>query len=398
MLPEKLCNNLCSLMEGKDRLTLSCIVEVTKDGEVTLREITPSVIRSRKRLTYSKVYSILSGDDDGSDLGEDIILMLKNADALADILIRKRDDRGSINLEVKEAKISIIKNRVEVSPFDRNKAHKIIEEFMILANETVAEYAYYLSLPFLYRVHEKPLLEKVERLTEFLKGLGVNRKWHMDNIYPKDFQSLLTLFEGDRENLKPMVNRVMLRSMQKAKYLPENLGHFGLSSKCYTHFTSPIRRYPDLVVHRILKEFLSGNDNLAEKFDAFVEHASKVSSEKERNAETAERAVDDYYKLLYLSDKIGETFTGIISGVQSFGFFVELACTAEGLVKIDTLKGGNYNFDEKNFTLKNSKNKYKLGQEVEIVVVGADLGSKRAEFMLKEDFIRCKKRRSVVKY
>ena len=398
MLPERLCNDLCSLKEGVDRLTLSCIMRVNKNGEVIDNEIVPSIIRSKARMTYTEVFAILNGDENASKkYDENIIKMLKYADTLCGILMNKRDERGSIDLDVKEAQITINKGKVEIYERERNRAHKMIEEFMILANETVAEYAFYLNLPFIYRIHEKPTVEKMERLTEFLKGLGVNRKWHIDNVYPKDFQSLLALFETERKNLAPMVNRVTLRSMQKAKYYPENEGHFGLSSKCYCHFTSPIRRYPDLVVHRILKYFLSGNQDAEEKFSDFVYSASSQSGNKERSAETAERAVDDYYKILYLSDKIGQEFKGVISGVQNFGFFVELPNTAEGIVKIDTLLGKDYKFDEKNFKLYNSKNCYKLGQEVEIIVANADLTNKRAEFMLKDSYLRLTKNMRVVK-
>ncbi len=391
MLPERLSNDICSLMPNVIRLTLSCIMRINSKGEVIDSEITPSYIRSKARMTYSSVAKILDGDAQEFAKYGEISDMLKIAGELADILIAKRDKRGSIDLDVKEAKIEVSKKgEISVEEFDRTKAHRLIEEFMICANETVAEYAYYLGLPFIYRIHEKPVEDKIERLMEFLRGLGINRKWHADNIYPKDFQALLEELREDSP-LFPLVNRVMLRSMQKAKYSPENAGHFGLASKCYSHFTSPIRRYPDLAIHRVLKAFLAGETETEERFSDFIASASSRSSDKERLAETAERAVDDYYKLLYMQEHLGEEFKGIISGVQNFGFFVELPNTVEGIIKIDTLSGGKYEYNEKRYTLSNKKNCYKLGQEVEIVVVGVDLGNKRAEFMLKEDFSRCKK-------
>jgi ribonuclease R len=226
---------------------------------------------------------------------------------------------------------------------------------------------------------------------DFLKGLGINRKWHADNVYPKDFQALLGELAESESPLAPLVNRVMLRSMQKAKYSPENEGHFGLASKCYSHFTSPIRRYPDLAIHRVLKAFFRGEQDIEERYLEFVASASTQSGNKERGAETAERAVDDYYKMLYMSDHVGEEFTGVISGVQNFGIFVELPSTVEGIVKVDTILGKDFKYDELNYTLSNKNRSFKLGQIVEIVVVGVDMGNKRAEFMLKDDYLNCKK-------
>lgn len=389
MLPESLCNGMCSLRPNEDRLTLSCVMRINSDGEVIDNEIFPSVINSKARLTYTAVYDFLSAKTDGFTNVAGLNDMLKNASDLADILSKKRDSRGSIDLDVKEAKITVKNNRVEVSHSQRNKAHKLIEEFMIVANETVAEYAYYLDIPFLYRIHEKPTEEKILALLEFLKGLGRPQKWHSDNVYPKDFQALLNKLKTENDPTFTLINRVMLRSMQKAKYNSDNIGHFGLSSKCYCHFTSPIRRYPDLVVHRVLKAFFKGQD-VHQIYDDFVNKAAVQSGEKERNAELAERAVDDYYKMLYISDYIGCEFTGIISGVQSFGVFVELPSTVEGIVKIDTIRGKGFEFDDKNYRLFNAKRSFKLGQTVEIVVVGVDLVNRRAEFMLKDDYLNCK--------
>lgn len=380
MLPKRLCNDLCSLKEGVERLTLSCVMTVNSDAQVIDYEITPSVIKSRARMTYTAVQKIIDGGDykkEYKDVVDNILLM----NELADILIESRDKQGSIDLDVKESAIQVDENgEITVFPAPRDKAHRIIEEFMILANVTVAEYMYYLEKPFIYRVHESPAPDRLENFYLFLKGLGVQFKRKKDEVFPKDFQTILK--NAENTPAYTLINRVMLRSMQKAKYSPIDVGHFGLSKEHYCHFTSPIRRYPDLVIHRILKDFLSGERKLEEKYGEFVFSASKQSSEKERNAIDAERAVDDYYKLLYISGFVGEEFDGIVSGVTGFGLFVELSSGVEGIIRLETLKGKRYEVDQKNYTLSNGKYTYKLGQKVKIKVVGVNYGERRAEFML----------------
>ncbi|MBR2614444.1 MAG: ribonuclease R [Clostridia bacterium] len=380
MLPNVLCNDLCSLRPNQDRLTLSCMMEVDKEGEVVDRRIVKSVIRSKRRMTYERVQLILDGDKDLCVQYEEILPLIKDMETLAKILVNKRDKKGSINLDVKESKITVNKKEIFIEEYKRNFSNQIIEEFMICANETVAEYMFYLEKPFIYRIHEKPDEEKLNKFLEFLNGLGIVVKFKKNKVFPSDFNALLKKLEGNDKFF--LVNRVMLRSMQKAKYSPEDVGHFGLSSEHYCHFTSPIRRYPDLVIHRIIKAFLDGEGDLEERFGEFVYTASNESSKKERNAIEAERAVDDYYKIQYMSGKIGEEFEGIISGVTNFGIFVELKNTVEGLVRLNVLKGGRYLFDEKTYTLSNKKNKYKLGDKVKIKVAGVDYGNKRAEFLL----------------
>ncbi len=382
MLPENLCNNVCSLREGVDRLTLSCIMTVDKNGEVVDYEIAPSVINSSARMTYTKVQKILDGDKNLIEQYKPLIKSITLMNELADILIKKRDREGSIDLDVKESAIFVDdKGEIIVQPAPRDKAHRLIEEFMILANVTVAEYMFYLEKPFIYRVHEQPTAERVDDLFSFLKGLGINAKRKKGEIFSKDFQALLK--NAENTPAYTLINRVMLRSMQKAKYSPIDVGHFGLSKEHYCHFTSPIRRYPDLVIHRIIKEFLAGRDNLEEKYGEFVFTASKQSSDKEKNATEAERAVDEYYKMLYISNYVGEEFDGIVSGVINFGVFVELYSGVEGLVKVETLKGKRkYVLDSKNYTLSDGKNTYKLGQTVRIKVVGVNIGERRAEFIM----------------
>lgn len=380
MLPEKLCNDLCSLRAGVDRLTLSCVMTVDKNGKVCDYKITPSVINSSARMTYNQVQKIIDGDKATIKKHKNIVPSITLMNELADILIKRRDEEGSIDLDVKESAIYVDKKgNISVEPAPRDKAHRIIEEFMILANVTVAEYMFYLEQPFIYRVHESPSEEKLRVFYDFLKGLGINAKRKRDGVFSKDFQTVLKKAEDTPQYT--LINRVMLRSMQKAKYSPVNVGHFGLSKEHYCHFTSPIRRYPDLVIHRIIKDFLSGKGELERIYGEFVFDASKQSSEREKNASEAERTVDDYYKLLYISDFIGEEFNGIVSGVTGFGVFVELESGVEGLVKIETIKGKRFTYDEKTFTLSDGKKSYKLGQGVRIKVAGVNYGDRRAEFV-----------------
>ncbi len=389
MLPEKLCNDLCSLKEGVDRLTLSCVMVIDDKGKVLDYEICPSVIRSSARMTYTNVQKIIDGDNETINRYKHLENSISLMNELADILIKKRDNEGSIDLDVKESAIYALKSgEIIVKPAPRDKAHRIIEEFMILANVTVAEYVFYLEKPFIYRVHESPSEEKLENFYTFLNGLGIKYKRKKDQVYPKDFQSILK--GAENTPYYTLINRVMLRSMQKAKYSPVDVGHFGLSAEHYCHFTSPIRRYPDLVVHRILKDFIKGNEMMEEKYGEFVFLASKKSSEREKNATEAERAVDDYYKILYISNFVGEEFDGIVSGVTNFGVFVELESGVEGLIKIETLKGKRYVHDEKNYTLSNGKESFKIGQKLTIKVAGVNFGERKAEFILVNDNLQVK--------
>ena len=381
MLPEKLCNDVCSLKEGEDRLTLSVVMSLNGKGEVEDYEIVKGVIKSKARLTYTEVQKIIDGDKKAiNKRGESICDAIAKMHALAQILIEKRDKNGTINLDVKESAITVKNGEITITATERDIAHRIIEEFMILANVTVAEYMYYLEKPFIYRVHDKPSPEKTEEFYEFLKSLNVKFKRKRDEIFPKDFQTILKEAEG-----KPtytLINRVMLRSMQKAKYSPECIGHFGLSEEKYCHFTSPIRRYPDLVVHRIIKEFLDGAENLEQKYANFVIEASKQSSERERIAIEAERAVDEYYKMLYINEYVDCEFDGVVSGMLSSGIFVELANGIEGFVRFDSRRYGIANFDKKKYTFSIGKHTFRLGQSVRISVYDVDLIARKAEFIL----------------
>ncbi|MDY6368018.1 MAG: ribonuclease R [Clostridia bacterium] len=380
MLPERLSNDLCSLREGVDRLTLSCIISFNYEGKVKGYKILPSVINSKKRATYSKVLAVLDGDDvaikEYVDIKDDIYLMAE----LADILEKRSEEQGSVNLDVKESSISVAKDgNITVKAAVQDKARKLIEQFMIAANCCVAEYLFFAEQPCIYRIHEKPTEEKTDKFYAFLSAVGVAVKRNK-TVYPKDFAVILEKTEDLPSHT--VINRVMLRSMQKAKYSPDDVGHFGLSKDHYCHFTSPIRRYPDLTVHRILKDFIAGNDT--GKYSDLVYSVAAQSSEREKVAQDAERAVDDFYKTLYADEHVGEEFDAVISGVTSFGLFAELENGVEGLIKLETLKGKRFTFDENRFSLSSGKKTYVLGQPVKIKIVGIDLSQRKSEFMLIE--------------
>ena len=381
MLPEELCNDICSLKQGEDRLTLSCIINIDNTGEVYNSRVVKSVINSKARLTYSKVQKMIEGDSEiinqYNHVYEDLSLM----NELADILIKRREKEGYIDLDLKESLITVDKDgSINVCPAPRDKAHRIIEEFMILANVCIAKIMTELSIPCLYRIHERPDEEKYRQFLTFLSGLGINQSF-VEELTTRDYQEILDRVKD--HTAYNVINRVMLRSMKKAKYSPIAKGHFGLGEKLYCHFTSPIRRYPDLFVHRVLKDYLENGESFVyKKYQSIAPSVAEKSSNTERNSIEAERAVDDYYKALYVSNFVGEEFDGIISGVTPFGIFVELESGVEGLVKVETLKGRAYKYDENNFLLSNGESKYKLGQGVKIRVAGVNIADRRAEFLL----------------
>ncbi len=381
MLPRELSNGICSLNENQLRLTLSCIMEISPDGEVVDRQIVKSAIQSKKRMTYTKVQAILDGNEKVIEENKDVYSMIMLMGELQEILTRKRDQRGSVDLDVKEAHITYNNGEISVSPRESKRAYKVIEEFMVLANETVAEFAFFQELPILYRIHEKPTVEKATSFVEFLKILGVNVRWRPENARPSDYASVL-----DRIKDKPfysLVNKVMLRSMQKASYYPENLGHFGLSSKCYCHFTSPIRRYPDLIVHRVLKHVLDGDIvAINDLYGDFIYDMATQTSEREKKATEVERAVDDLYKAKYMENFIGREFDAVISGVTAFGVFSELENSVEGITKLEDLPRGNYVFDQKSYKLSCSKHSFSLGEKVRVGVLDVDLSARRTEFII----------------
>lgn len=381
MLPEELSNDICSLRPNVDRLTLSCVMEFDRAGKRGKFRIVEGVIRSHARLTYRKVQAMLDGDRDLQHKYAAVYPSLVEMKQLAEALIAMRKARGTVDLSIKEAKITVEGDRIEISEYPRLFSHRLIEEFMIAANECVAEFGEKKKLPLLYRVHERPAPDKVAGFLDYLDGLGIRAHFDEASVTPKDFQKVLTSLEGRREF--DLVNRVMLRSMQKARYSGEDAGHFGLASEHYCHFTSPIRRYPDLVVHRAIKE--SRRKGQLDALRALIPEEAKQTSERERVAVEAERAVDDYYKLLYMESKIGESFGGVISGVTNFGIFVELDNTVEGLIRLETLSGGRFELDEAHYALSGGGKTYRLGEPIEITVAGVDRAARRVEFILKEE-------------
>lgn len=384
MLPFELSNGICSLNEGVDRLTLSCIMEIDESGEIVDKKIAKSVIKSKRRMTYTEVQGVLDGDKKYADEPKEIVKLVGLMRELQRILSAKRDKRGSVDLDVKESHITVKDGVIEVEPRKNEVAYKIIEEFMVAANESVAEYAFYLEVPFIYRVHGKPTPEKAEGFVEFIKALGINVRWKSGEVRPSDYSAVLDKIKD--EPIFPVVNKIMLRSMQKAKYSPENEGHFGLSSKCYCHFTSPIRRYPDLVVHRVIKMIIDGKiGELIDLYGNFVYEAAKISSENERVSDEAERKVDDLYKAFYMRDKVGEEYDAVISGVTANGVYSELENSVEGFTGIEDLPRGNYTFDPKRYTLYSGKRRFTIGDEVRIGVVGVDIASRKTQFVILAD-------------
>lgn len=386
MLPHALSNGICSLNEGEDRLTLSCIMDIDSKGVVIGHEICESIINSDHRMTYTAVDAIVSKDD--AELKEkygdfaDTFLLMKE---LADILRKKRHDRGSIDFDFPECKIILDdKGRpVEIKPYDRNAATKIIEDFMLIANETVAEDYFWQEIPFLYRTHEKPDEEKMMKLGTFINNFGYTLRMPNKEVHPKEIQKLLDKVEGSPE--EALISRLTLRSMKQAKYTTLNSGHFGLAAKYYTHFTSPIRRYPDLQIHRIIKENLNGrlNEKRVKHYEHILPEVSVQTSTRERVAEEAEREVDKMKKVQYMSKHIGEEFEGVISGVTNWGFYVELPNTVEGLVRITELKDDYYIFDENHYELigELKRKTFKLGQQIRVMVTDCDRFARTIDFV-----------------
>ena len=381
MLPRPLSNGICSLNEGEDRLTLSCLMRIDKKGAVKSSEIVEGIIRSTHRMTYNEITKILDGDTELCKQYADVKGMVLLCEELTRILQTMRDKKGSISLDVKEAKIILTENNeIKIPDYERAFSYQIIEAFMVLANETVAEYMNSIEAPFIYRIHEKPSEEKAVTFRAFAQTLGLTARFSAADVKPYDYQRLLKTAEA--MPIYSILNRVMLRSMQKARYSPENLGHFGLASSCYCHFTSPIRRYPDLCIHRIIKEVINGGYARAtDLYGEFVSRAAKQSSERERRAADAERDVDDLYTTMYMSEHLGEEYDAIVSGVTAFGLFAELPNTVEGFIPIESLFG-EFFFDADRFTLSSDTESYTIGQNVRIKVVDVDFYRRRTEFRL----------------
>lgn len=382
MLPKALSNGACSLNEGEDRYAMSCFMLFDKRGNRLSYELCESVIRSDKRMTYDEVTSILDGGEKADTDYPEIAPMLRDMAELCLSLENKRKEAGEVSLDVKEAHIYLNeRGEIVIPDYELALSHRIIEQFMVSANEAVAEFAERRKAPFLYRIHEQPAPEKASLLYGFLRDLGINAKGDTEDARPVDYQRILS--EVEDKPFASVVNKVMLRSMQKARYSEDNKGHFGLASGCYCHFTSPIRRYPDLFVHRVLKCLLHGEDDLAKaKFAPLARVAAIDTSERERQAETAERDVDDLYKVAYMQERIGEEYDAVISGVIESGIFAELANTVEGFIRFESLPADRYDFYAEKFLLKGKNHSYRIGDKVRVKVAGCDLGSRRVQFTL----------------
>lgn len=388
MLPKTLSNGICSLNPKVNRLTLSVFMKIDKQGNVEFESLKKSVIRSCERLTYNDVADMLEGKKTISKY-EYIMPDLLNMQKLAEILYKRRQKRGSINFDFPEAKVitNDFGEPVDIVKTERRVSHKMIEEFMLVANETVAELAFWGELPFVYRVHEPPTIEKVQDFNRFLINFGYGLKGKIDEdnpVHPKAFQQVAEKIKGTREEI--MISTYMLRSLMKADYRPENLGHFGLAAKYYCHFTSPIRRYPDLMIHRILKSYIDGWDS--DKFSEIVKEASKNSSDREQAAEYCERDVDDMMKAAFMSQFLGESFNATVSSVTGFGMFVELENTVEGLIRLADMKDDYYEYDEPSRTIrgKRSLKEYKIGDKIDVVLVRTNLLERQIDFVREEDF------------
>ncbi len=386
MIPHRLSNGICSLNPQVDRLTLSCEMEIDPNGEVVGHEIFQSVIKTNERMTYKDVNEILENDDQElMEKYKDLVPMFREMAALAKTLRQKRMGRGAIDFDFKEAGVIVDEEgkAVDVKLRERSVAERLIEEFMLAANETVAEHFHWMEVPFIHRIHEDPDQSKLQHFFEFVANLGFSVKGTSEKVHPQALQKVLEEVEGTQEDM--IISKLMLRSMQQAKYDPQSLGHFGLATEFYTHFTSPIRRYPDLTVHRLIRTYLV-EDKLdyqtRKHWKDQMPEIARHSSEMERAAVDAERETDDLKKAEFMQDKIGEEFEGVISSVTSFGMFVELPNTVEGLVHVSTLTDDYYHFQEKQYAMigERTGNIYRIGDEVTIRVTNVNLDERVVDF------------------
>ena len=422
MLPHALSNGICSLNQGENRLALSCIMTINPKGEIIDHTIAETVICVDRRMSYTQVKNILEayhaanaqdasvekvdGRQDGADretesvsdvnvrrqqealLGEyeALVPMFVRMEKLAGILREKRMKRGSIDFDFPETKVILDAqgNPIDIRTYDRNVATKIIEDFMLAANETVASDFYWRELPFVYRTHENPDTEKIQKLSTFINNFGYTLHIGADEVHPKELQKLLQKIDGTKE--EALISRLTLRSMKQARYTIDNTGHFGLAADCYCHFTSPIRRYPDLQIHRIIKESLRGrlNEKRIDHYEHILPEVAKHSSEMERRADEAERETVKLKKVQYMEQHIGEAFEGVISGVTEWGFFVELENTVEGLVRVTELTDDFYQYYEDTYELvgEATNRRYKLGQKVQVRVEHCDRIMRTIDFAL----------------
>lgn len=384
MLPRNLSNGICSLNENENRLALSVFMDINDAGVVKNYDICESIIQSKKRFTYTTVTKILEGDEQAIKENKPFVNDLLTMNELNKILIKMREKRGAIDFDIPEVKITLndLGDVLNVEKAPRDDSHRLIESFMVAANETIATHYNKIKAPFVYRIHETPDGEKMANFVNLATKMGVKTTVNPENVAPLDLQKILK--QVAEMDCKYMLNKICLRSMKKAKYSPDCIGHFGLASVKYCHFTSPIRRYPDLTIHRIIKADLRGE--LTGKFlteqRQFVLASSMHSSDREQAAEKVERDVDDLYRVFYMTHHVGEEFEGKISGVTNFGVFVELENTVEGMVRIADLPRDSYEYDENEFVLKGAKEKFVIGNPVKVKCVRADILAREVDFVL----------------
>lgn len=391
MLPHTLSNGICSLNAGEDRLALSCIMLIDPKGNVIDHKIAETVLRVDRRMTYTSVKKILA-DQDPEEMQEyqELVPMFLRMEKLAAILRKKRRARGSIDFDFPETKMILDAegHPLEIRPYDRNVATKIIEDFMLIANETVAQDYFWQELPFVYRVHDTPDPEKIKKLSLFINNFGYSLRIGQDEIHPKELQKLLEKIEDSPQ--EALISRLTLRSMKRAKYSTAGTGHFGLATKYYCHFTSPIRRYPDLQIHRIIKENLRGRllEKRVEHYEQILPQVASAASELERRAEEAERETEKLKKVEFMSGHIGEEFEGVISSITNWGIYVELENTIEGMVHVSNLEGDYFQYREDTYEMVGETTgiRYKLGQKVKIQVADTDPFMRTIDFLfVKED-------------
>ena len=386
MLPAKLSNGVCSLNAKEDRLAFTVTMDIDYNGKVISHDIFESVINVNERMTYTDVYKLLEEQDEELEdryghLLDDFCAMKE----LALILRKKRMDRGSIDFDFPEAKVILDEKGkpTEVRKYEITIANRVIEEFMLVCNETVAEHFFWADMPFVYRIHEEPDSEKIAAFAEFSRNLGYPLKG-ITKVHPRALQDILTKVKGSRE--ETIVSTVMLRSLAKARYSPENDGHFGLAAKYYCHFTAPIRRYPDLIIHRLMKEELKGimTERREQELIEKLPEIARLCSARERDADEAERETVDLKKVEFMKEKVGEAFEGIISNVTSFGMFVELDNTIEGLVKVSNMDDDYYIFDQKHYCLigEHTSKRYSIGDQIRVLLVRADIPSRQLDFIV----------------
>lgn len=389
MLPKRLSNGICSLNAGEDRLAMSCIMWIDKHGQVTKYKIAETVIHVNRRMTYTNVNKIITNSDE-EVIQEymDFVPMFQMMQQLSDLLRASRRNRGAIDFEFPESKIILneLGKPIEIKAYERNAATNLIEDFMLQANETVAKEYCKREIPFLYRTHENPDMEKMERVLSFIRNQGIEVTKSMEEISPKEVQDILSQIEGSP--MEPLISRLLLRSMKQARYSIGCTGHFGLAARYYSHFTSPIRRYPDLQIHRIIKDDLRKrmDDKKKAYYVSILDDVAKQTSSTERRAEEVERETDKMKIAEYMHYHLGEVFDGTISGVTGWGLYVELPNTVEGLVHVNTLRDDYYQYDEENYQMigEVTKKVYRLGDKVKVRVADTDIGNKTIDFTLEE--------------